>query len=63
MCQMLLPTFLCTDWMLMITLWERYYPRFTNKEMEAGRDELGAMVHQDFLKEAHPDSEMIRTEV
>lgn len=44
MCQMRLPTILYTDWMLMITLWERYYPHFTNKEMEAGRDELGAMV-------------------
>lgn len=44
MCQMLLPTILSTDWMLMITLWERDYPHFTNKEMEAGRDELVAMV-------------------
>lgn len=41
---MLLPTILCTDWMLIITLWERYDSHFTNKEMEAGRDELGAMV-------------------
>lgn len=49
-------------WMLIMAPWERYYPYFTNKEIETWREELCPMVlaHCDKAtpREAHSEPEM-----